>query len=444
MSEQKQAWQAKLRRLGVVKGARHLKPELLPSPAHRSPPTDYRPPITDHRSPTTDYRSPITDTPQPIEKLLPGMRLEETAEGACYILDKVYPLAYRHGADRLADLLAFGADTAVPLTGDARFASLDFRNFLFLDTETTGLAGAGTIAFMVGAAFFEGDALVVRQFFLRDHGDEAAMLLLLDDLLAARDGLVTFNGRTFDVPLLDGRFLMNRLPSDIRQRPHLDLLPPSRRLWRARLGSVALGALEPALLGVRRTQEDVPGWMIPGLYHQYLRSGDGRELARVFYHNQIDMLSMVTLAARILRQFHQPDGADHPIDLYSLGKWQADLGLAEAAERHLRQAAQGDLPLELFHKNLYRLGWLLKRQDRRAEAVSIWQQIAATSFGDVAAHVELAKFYEWHERDITQAILWTERALALTADEMVRAELAHRLARLQRKTEPRISADSGD
>ena len=419
MAEENQAWAAKLRRLGVVKGARNLKPAPPPSP-------DYRP------SPAAPRLSPATP-PQSIEKLLPGIRREKTAAGACYLLDKVYPLAHRHGAGRLADLLAFGADTAVPLTGDTRFAALDFGNFLFLDTETTGLAGAGTVAFMVGVAFFEGDALVTRQFFLRDYGDEAAMLRLLADLLATRDGLVTFNGRTFDLPLLDGRFLLNRLACDIRQRPHLDLLPPSRRLWRARLGSVALGALEPALLGVRRAQEDVPGWMIPGLYHQYLRSGDGRELARVFYHNRMDILSMVTLAARILRQFHQPDGSDHPIDLYSLGRWQADLGLAAAAERNLRQAAQGDLPLELFHNSLYRLGWLLKRQERRAEAVPLWQQIAVTSLNDVTAHVELAKFYEWHARDIPQAILWTERALALAPAGAARAALAHRLKRLQRK-----------
>jgi tetratricopeptide (TPR) repeat protein len=281
---------------------------------------------------------------------------------------------------------------------------------------------------------------VVRQYFLRDHGDEPAMLLLLDELLAGKAGLITFNGRSFDIPLLDTRFLMNRMPTSIRQMPHIDLLPPARRLWRQRFGSCALGSLEESLLGLRRTHEDVPGFLIPGLYNAYLRHGDARELTRVFYHNQIDMVSMVTLTSRIMRLFAHADAADHPIDLYSLGKWQAALGETAVAEQMLKQAVQGDLPLETYHKALAELGALLKRHDRRAEAVPYWQQIAATSFGSVDAHVELAKFYEWHEPDLAAAIGWTEQALALCQNgspsraALIRAELEHRLARLRRKT----------
>jgi len=275
---------------------------------------------------------------------------------------------------------------------------------------------------------------------LRDHGDEPALLLLLDELLAEKAGLVTFNGRSFDIPLLEGRFIMNRMPTDLRDRPHLDLLHPARRLWRHRLGSCALGALEGSLLGLRRSQEDVPGWLIPSLYNHYLRSGDARELVRVFYHNQIDMVSMVTLAARVTRLLSQPDPSDHPIDLFSLGKWQADLGLSEAAEQNLRLAAQGDLPIELYHANLHRLGLLLKRNGRYTEALPLWQQIAATSLDDVAAHVELAKYYEWQTQELAQAIFWTEQALSLVSSwgrrgqhHPVRAQLEHRLNRLQQK-----------
>jgi tetratricopeptide (TPR) repeat protein len=209
-------------------------------------------------------------------------------------------------------------------------------------------------------------------------------------------------------------------------------------LWRSRFGSCALGSLEQTLLGVRRTHEDVPGWLIPGLYHEYVRTGDARQMMRVFYHNQLDMVSMVTLASRVIRQFSQADVGDHPIDLLSLGRWQVQLGLHNEAEQNLQQAIGGDLSLELYHMALHELAGLWKRNGRRAEAVLLWQQIASTSFDDVTAHVELAMHYEWQEKDVATAVHWTQQALTLAASmggngRVLRAELEHRLNRLQGK-----------
>jgi uncharacterized protein YprB with RNaseH-like and TPR domain len=376
--------------------------------------------------------------------LLPGLRLEARRDAACYVLDKVYSLDHQHGAGRLADLVQLTPEAAAVFCQDERLGELQFGDFLFLDTETTGLAGAGTLAFMVGAAFFErgpeGEAFVVRQYFLRDHGDEPAMLEMLAELVEKKAGLITFNGRSFDLPLLDNRYLMNRMGGSLQDLPHIDLLHPARRLWRRRLESCSLSSLEQNLLRVQRSHEDVPGWLIPGLYHDYVRSGDGRLMQRVFYHNELDMLSMVTLAARITRQFAAATEQDDPVDLYSLGRWQADLGLAEDSEHSLRLATAGDLPLELYHQALHKLGWLLKRTERRDEAVLVWQQIAATSFDDVGAHVELAKHFEWHDKKLAPAISWTLQALALVDGwrspgraALVREELSHRLKRLQRK-----------
>ncbi len=435
---------SRLRRLGVVKGTRNLKSAPKPVPRERKPAPP--PKIED------EWSDPELDARQPLDSLLPGGYLEETAVGECFVLDQVYPLTYRHGPDRLQDLTRLNSDVAAVFCQDSRLRGLDFKEFVFLDTETTGLAGAGILAFMVGVAFFDqgsaGDALVVRQYFLRDHGDEPAMLQLLEELLAGKVGIITFNGRSFDLPLLDNRYLMNRMPGSLLEMPHIDLLPPSRRLWRHRLGSCALGALEQNLLGVRRTQEDVPGWLIPGLYHDYLRTGDAREIVRVFYHNEIDMLSMVTLANRILRLLEQAREDVHPIDLFSLAKWQADLGMTAESERSLRTAAAADLPLEFYHQALGRLGQLLKRDGRREEAVPVWQQIAATSFDDVAAHVELAMHYEWQKEEIDTAIQWTEQAIALVNSwnspgraSLVRDDLLHRLSRLQRKIQNESSSD---
>jgi uncharacterized protein YprB with RNaseH-like and TPR domain len=231
---------------------------------------------------------------------------------------------------------------------------------------------------------------------------------------------------------------MNRLRVDLLDRPHIDLLMPARRLWRHRFGSVALGELERKLLGVRRTHEDVPGYAIPGLYHEFVRTGDARQMARVFYHNQLDMLSMVTLLPRVIRQFAHAEDSDHALDLYSLGRWQHQMGLLAEAEQNLRRALAGDLSLEQYHQTLHELANLLKRNGRRAEALPLWQQIAATTFADVTAHIELAMHYEWQERDTAAAIRWTEQALQLVYSlgangRHLRAELEHRLARLQGK-----------
>lgn len=426
MNEQ---WEARLRRLGVVKGTRHLKATPPPSP-----------PV-----PTPSLPDPLDPAaaPQPLTTLLPGLRLEENDEGACLVIDHVYPLAHEHGGRRVGDLLQFAPATAVPLCGDQRLADLRFQDFLFIDTETTGLAGAGTFAFMVGVAFYDGNAFVSRQYFLRDHDDEPAMLHWLAGLLQEKTGLITFNGRSFDLPLIDRRYLLNRMGHMVGvtlEMPHLDLLPPARRLWRARLGSVALVELEKKLLALRRRQDDVPGWLIPRLYYDYLQHGDGRDMARVFYHNELDLISMAALAQQLLRQFHQPQPYDDARDLVSLGKWQRDLGLEAAAETNLRLAlAQQDLPLEAYQRALALLADLLKRQERWLEAVELWQQAAVTSYDDVWAHVELAKYYEWRAHDLTQAQQWTEAALRLVNSwsqaqaSLVQTELAHRLSRIWRK-----------
>jgi uncharacterized protein YprB with RNaseH-like and TPR domain len=422
---------ARLRRLGVFKGTGHIRPASLPVPAE-----------------TPAVRR---DNPSSLEMLLPGGHLIQSDDGACFVVDRVYPTDHRHGPDVLADLLALEPGTAVHYALDNRLISHSFRDFLFLDTETTGLAGAGALAFMVGVAFFEPhyterdgvtivqDVLIVRQYFLRDPGDEPLMLRLLDELLAGKAGLITFNGRSFDVPLLDNRYLMNRQRGRLLDVPHIDLLPPARRLYRARLGSCALGALEQNLLGLQRTHDDVPGWMIPSLYYNYLRSGDAAEMARVFYHNEMDMLSMVTLATRIFRQLAHAQ-CDDALDQVSLGRWQADLGLYDRAEQTLRSVLDSDLPLEIYHQALHRLAALYKQSGRRAEAVVAWQQIAYTSVNDVSAHIELAKHFEWQAGDHAAALEWTGRALALTErwtvtpnSRLVRAELAHRLQRLEKK-----------
>ena len=433
----------RLRQLGVVKGPKNLKP--AGTKPGRSPGDRYR-------AVSRDDQTTGRNTEQ-LSALLPGSYIAENELGACLVLDHIYPAAYEHGRLKLGELLDISTNAIAVFIGDRRLGKMSLDEFVFLDTETTGLMGAGTFAFMVGVAFVEYEAeqavFIVRQYFLRDQADEPAMLLFLADLLLERPGLITFNGRSFDLPLLDNRYVINRLDDrtgDLVSRPHIDLLHPARRLWRRRIGSCSLSSLEKRILGLTRSQEDVPGWLIPGLYMDYLRSGDAVELLRVFYHNQIDMLSMVTLTTQLSRQIVQPQAIEEPLDLLSLARWQNALGMSGEAESTLLLAAKQDMPLEHFHLALHELGMLLKRSDRRREAALQWQQIAVTyvagmTSGMVAleAHIELAKHFEWQQRDLNEAHRWTQQAISLVNEwdsnrsQLVIADLQYRLTRLERK-----------
>lgn len=403
----------KLRQLGVTKGA--VKIQAPPARSRR---------------------------PRPIEELVEGQEVE-SAQGRAFIARSSYSLHHRHGHTALASLVEQPAAIAAQLAREPRFSEADLGRAVFLDTETTGLAGgAGTLAFLVGIGTFEDQAFHLRQFFLRDPDEEAAMLSALSELMSDYQAIVTFNGRGFDLPLLEARYILARMRPAWISLPHLDLLSPARRVWRDRLPSCALASLEAHVLGVQRTQDDVPGFLIPQMYLDYLSTGDTRDMLRVMYHNQQDILSMVTLAAQLCRIFggvQQEEWLD-PADLVSLGKWYEDLGMSAKAESAFRSALELDLLPTWRAIALTRLGLLLKRQERREEARAIWEHL--TQCHGVTGHIELAKHHEWQTGNLDQALMWTQAALEVVAawppgferDE-AHAELTHRLERLERKRE---------
>ena len=270
---------------------------------------------------------------------------------------------------------------------------------------------------------------MLRQYFLLDPGHEEALLTALVADLETRAGWVTYNGRAFDLPLLESRLTLNRQRGALGQRPHLDLLMPARRLYRGRLPSCSLGDIERGVFKIIRDQDDVPGYLIPQMYVDYLRTGNPADMRRVIYHNTIDILSMVTLASHLMDVFATPlGGADTrpgrrarpaveraPEELLRLACWHADNRRPAEAEAAFRSALAGKLSLDDRRLALTRLAALLKRQGRRAEAVPAWEQLASFTLDDPDAFVELAKFYEWQARDLAQAQAWTARALAVVA-----------------------------
>jgi hypothetical protein len=379
--------------------------------------------------------------PQP--RAAPGPRIDqavdgvwrENAEGRCFVAQARYALDYRHGDLSLREALEQGPR----LLQAAGLPHVDMERLLFIDTETTGLGrDVGTVAFLVGVGGFEGDWFTVRQYFMGDHDDELALLAELEQELARRDTLVTFNGTTFDWPLLENRYLYNALPAPAIQG-HLDLLRWSRSLWRNVLPSCALSALEPAMLGVRRAQEDVPGYLIPQLYYDYLRTGNAAPLAGVFYHNLMDVVSMASLLTRVAATINTPaERAPELDDPVAVGRLHERLGrIGEALAVYAAAAACGDAQRAAQAHD--HQGLLLKRLGRFEEAAAVWaMQLEGPS---PTPTIELAKHLEHRQRDYAAAREVVQHGLLLVQagqiehpwpDDLLQ-DLTHRLGRLERR-----------
>lgn len=385
---------------------------------------------------------------RPIEDVVPG-QIIETPAGPCFLSEQRFAADRPHGRWPLGDLLQRPPEILGRLLDSpGQTPALEPRQIAFLDTETTGLAGGtGTYAFLVGIGFFADEqTFVIRQFFMRDLDEEPAQLQALIEALEPFGALGSFNGCAFDVPILETRLALQRLPSRLSGLPHLDLLRPARRVWRRVLMSCALSNLEQTVLAVRRAGVDVPSWMIPGLYFQYLQTGESAPLAGIFYHNQQDILSMVTLANHLCRLLENPaETGRHPMELAGLARWHETHGDTERAIALYREALVYPLPPEEHTRLLRRLSALLKRAGWLDEALEMWQAMIKTGSAEqaVEALVELAKFHEWQTRDIARALEAADQAIATAAGlrpsparALILQGLERRRERLLRKQRP--------
>ncbi|MEJ5198845.1 MAG: ribonuclease H-like domain-containing protein [Anaerolineae bacterium] len=335
-----------------------------------------------------------------------------------------------------------------------------------LDTETTGLAqDTSTYTFLIGIGMYEDvqgratgktadAAFVVRQFFMRTPAEEPGQLHLVEDLLGTASGLITFNGRGFDLPLLQSRFTLARRPFRWLDLPHLDLLPAARRIWRGAVDSCRLCSLEQSVLGVRRTEEDVPGYLIPDIYRQYYLTGVVSDLlVRVFYHNLMDIVSMPLLAAHIA-QFYRPEElAERLVALsgterLNLARAYVELGWDTAGETVYRAALAANGSATSRIQAYRELSFLLKRLGRRAEAAALWEEwIGADPDTELTPYIELAKHHEWHTADLIAARGWAAWALRIAESRPDHAAevagLRHRLARLEQKLSDAGRRDGG-
>lgn len=323
----------------------------------------------------------------------------------------------------------------------------DPAQWLFLDTETTGLAGGtGTYAFLVGLAWWDSGGLAVEQFFMRDYSEEHSVLVALGERLAERRVLVTFNGKSFDWPLLETRFRMTRSIAPRAPRAHLDLLHPARHLWRPRLGSVRLAQLERHVLGWDRGA-DVMSELFPQIYFDFVRGGPAEPLVPVFRHNQMDLRGLAALSDKILSLLAAPEASKgDALDLYGLSRLLDRRGDDAAARRLYGRALGAGLPALLDRAARRGLARLAKRERNFPLANSLWEGLCGDSREGLEAYEQLAIYYEHHARDSGRAAELTRVALSSLAQaartgalepgrtRCWRHRLEHRLARLRSKS----------
>jgi uncharacterized protein YprB with RNaseH-like and TPR domain len=389
---------------------------------------------------TADLPAPAPAGRYEIHTVVAGDYLP-TRAGEVFTARQTFSADYLHGhaSIRLESL----PPALVSWARDPRLDGIDPERLAFLDTETSGLAGGtGTYAFLVGAArFAEGGEFRLAQFFMRDPAEEPALLEGLAEFLAPCQALVTFNGKAFDVPLLNTRYALHRIPRPYQDYSHLDLLPLARRLWRDRLPSRALKYLEESILQAPRSADEVPGYEIPWLYFDYLRTGNAGPLKGVFYHNAMDVVAMAALLSHMSLMLGDPFNGhvEHGLDFIALGKLFEDLDRWEEAARLYERGLESELTEADFWVAVKRLSILQKRRGDIIQALRWWEQAAHN--GHLYAYIELAKFHEHQGRDAQTALHWAQTARQQASTQEMAAyirkhwleDIDRRLVRLERK-----------
>ncbi|MCE5274550.1 MAG: ribonuclease H-like domain-containing protein [Syntrophaceae bacterium] len=371
----------------------------------------------------------------PLEHLVTGEEVE-MPQGRFFFSRSRLEGSHVHGLHRVCDLASLSMEAAGILAGSSELGGSNPTDALFLDTETTGLAGGtGTFPFLIGIGWFEHRDFITCQLFARDYSEEKAMLAFLGETAAEKRFLVTFNGRSFDVGLLAARFILNRIPDPLAAMPHLDLLHPSRRLVGHRLENSRLVTLEEFVLGLKR-EDDIPGQEIPQRYFDWLKRRDGRLLEGVFRHNRLDIVSMASLARHLADLLESPHGHPHAheSDLLSAARLLLDRGRTDQARLRLEALADSGDP-DVALSALKSLSLIHKKAGQWDRAAGIWEAMVSRDPLDVFAVEELAKWCEHRSHAFGRAALLVERVLGEcgTLASAEQQALAHRLERLLRK-----------
>jgi uncharacterized protein YprB with RNaseH-like and TPR domain len=360
----------------------------------------------------------------------------ENQFGSHFQTERLFARHKQHGAADIGALAELPSDLMDAL-GFGEIPAASCRRWAFLDTETTGLAGgSGTYAFLIGVGRITDEGFRLRQFFMREYREEASILAALEEHLSGFDVLITYNGKTYDQPLLETRYRMCRHKPPFGRLAHLDLLHGARRLWKLRLESCRLVELERQILGFHR-EGDLPGEMIPYVYFEYVRSREAQRLVPVFHHNAIDILTLACLTAIVPAAFRDTGfdslsrlGVRRGEDLAGIARWLLAAGETERALELMKRAVAGRLPDALLFRSLWDIAVLEKKLGRVHAAVQVFTELAACHNPHrCTALEELAKFYEHEEKNFALALEFTNQALSYEMSDA----LARRKTRLEKR-----------
>ena len=358
-----------------------------------------------------------------------GGHIIESQWGQHVCKKSIYPMNFSYGIVSLEEIRNVNPSMVIKWARlEAAEDNFSIHDLIFLDTETTGLSsGVGTLAFLIGLGYFEGNNFVVEQHIMRDYDEELSMLHEVAKLISNRQVLVSFNGKSFDYPLLESRMVLNRIWSYINatrdKNLHIDLLHPSRRIWASMLDSCSLTSLENNILRYYR-KNDIPGREIPNIYYQYLQDRDEAPILKVLEHNIKDILAMAALFIRLSQINQHPDKVD--LNCY---EW---LGLAKSWENQGDDEKAIYCYLKCIEKegNPYvildakqRLAILYKRHRQWEQAVAIWQSIVEREGNlRILPLIEMAKYYEHQVKNYDKALMYTDRAIKLLKDIGIKQE----------------------
>jgi tetratricopeptide (TPR) repeat protein len=295
---------------------------------------------------------------------------------------------------------------------------------------------------MIGAGRFNGDQFVLEQFFLRNPAEEKAQLAALTEFVDGAKAVVSYNGKSFDLPIINTRYILNHLSNPFDEMGHIDLLHITRRVWKRRLKQCNLGNIEKEILDFYRTDEDIPGYLVPEFYRNYIVDGDASQIAKIFYHNEVDVVSLSALFTTLAAILEDPtsENLEHAEDIYSIGRLMESLNREVLAEqlyssKHFLSSNDEELVLSLLSR-----ARIYKKNKKFSEALPLWMQ--AHQLGSIDAALELAKYFEHVTKDYQEALAITDRLMqrsksepTATVDNRVVKLIEHRRARLLKKIE---------
>ena len=363
-----------------------------------------------------------------------GGELVQDAGGVFCLVTRLYEFGCSYGSVSLDSAEQSETVAAASFSAGECEGGTALGDLVFFDTETTGLGGAGTVAFLIGCGSLTNQGFEVRQYVLPDYSDEAGMLERLLDELTERRTIVSYNGLAFDAPLVRDRMIVNRVARELPCQGHIDLLHATRRLFRRRLRDCSLTNIEREIFSFYR-EGDIPGYLIPSVYFDWLGTENPSQLETVLEHNRLDILSLYFLLLHVADVFvSEGETLESADDMYSLarvyGRRRQHDKVADMYER-METAVEGavDPDALLYHS------YSFKKTGDWEQAIGLWQQLSeGTGQEAFASNIELAKYFEHRKKDANTALSYARRAGQICPFEGPRRDqVRHRLARLQRK-----------